>query len=114
MAENFPIPRTCPFAPPPAYERMREQAPLVRAMLPGGETWLVTRHAEARQVLSGTGISTNPATPGHPSGALSAEPSTSERDAAMEKFAIGHFIDLDRPSTAGSAGCSSPSSPSGG
>ncbi|NBF00056.1 cytochrome P450, partial [Nonomuraea sp. K271] len=86
-----------PYAPPPAYARMREQAPLVRATLPGGEAWLVTRHAEARQVLSGTGISTNPATPGHPSGALSAEPPAPERDAAMEKFAIGHFIDLDPP-----------------
>ncbi|MGP3930155.1 cytochrome P450 [Nonomuraea sp. KM88] len=97
MSENFPIPRTCPFAPPPAYERMREQAPLVRARLPRGEAWLITRHAEARQVLSGAGISTNPATPGHPSGALSREPSTPEQDAAMAKFAIGHFIDLDPP-----------------
>ncbi|MEV4170933.1 cytochrome P450 [Nonomuraea sp. NPDC049709] len=97
MAQTFPVQRTCPFAPPPEYERMREQAPLVRAALPGGDVWLVTRHAEAKQVLAGAGISTSPATPGHPNAAFSPEPPTPEETAAYEQFAIGHFIDLDPP-----------------
>ncbi|MGW3347527.1 cytochrome P450 [Nonomuraea rubra] len=98
MAHSFPVPRTCPFAPPPEYERMREEAPLVRTSLPGGDVWLVTRHAEAKQVLGGGGISTSPATPGHPNAALRPSPPPSpEEAAAMEKFLAGHFIDLDPP-----------------
>ncbi|MEU6780007.1 cytochrome P450 [Nonomuraea angiospora] len=97
MAETFPVQRTCPFAPPPEYERMREQAPLVRASLPGGDVWLVTRHAAAKQVLAGTGISTNPETPGHPNWAFRPEPPTPEERAAAKEFAVGHFIDLDPP-----------------
>ncbi|GAA2204702.1 cytochrome P450 [Nonomuraea monospora] len=96
MAHSFPVPRTCPFAPPPEYEALREEAPLVRATLPRGEVWLVTRHAEAQQVLSGGGISTSPATPGHPGSALHDAPSPEEA-AALERFMTGHFIDLDPP-----------------
>ncbi|MEV0383716.1 cytochrome P450 [Nonomuraea sp. NPDC050643] len=98
MAETFPVQRTCPFAPPPEYERMREQAPLVRAALPGGEVWLVTRLAEAKQVLAGGGISTSPSTPGHPNAALSADGGrTPEQHAVLGRFTAGHFIDLDPP-----------------
>ncbi|NUP83214.1 MAG: cytochrome P450 [Nonomuraea sp.] len=97
MAQNFPVQRTCPYSPPAEYERMREQAPLVRADLPGGEVWLVTRHAEARRVLSGEGISTNPATPGHPNTLLTPEPPSRERSETLAESAAGHFIDLDPP-----------------
>ncbi|WP_214319865.1 cytochrome P450 [Nonomuraea sediminis] len=97
MAHSFPVQRTCPFAPPDEYRDYREEAPLVRASLPGGEVWLVTRHAEAQQVLRGEGISTNPATPGHPNGALSPEPPSPEELEAMRKFSVGQFIDLDPP-----------------
>ncbi len=97
MAQPFPVQRTCPFAPPPEYERMREQAPLVKGTLSGKDVWLVTRHAEAKQVLAGSGISTNPATPGHPSAPPDDEQVTPEERAAREKFTAGHFIDLDPP-----------------
>jgi cytochrome P450 monooxygenase len=97
MAQSFPVQRTCPFAPPPEYEAMREQAPLVRASLPGGEVWLVTRLAEAKQVLMGAGISTSPATPGHPNTALSAEPLSPEHAEAAKRVSPGAFIDLDPP-----------------
>ncbi|QFY11219.1 cytochrome P450 [Nonomuraea phyllanthi] len=97
MTQTFPVQRTCPFAPPSEYEEMREQAPLVRASLPGGDVWLVTRHAEAKQVLSGTGISTSPESPGHPNWAFRAEQPGPEERAAMRAFAVGHFIDLDPP-----------------
>ncbi|MFI6175184.1 cytochrome P450 [Nonomuraea sp. NPDC051191] len=97
MAQHFPVQRTCPFAPPPEYARLREQGPLVRAALPGGEVWLVTRHAEAQRVLSGEGISTNPATPGHPNTLLTPEPPSPEQAETLRESATGHFIDLDPP-----------------
>ncbi|MEU7852324.1 cytochrome P450 [Nonomuraea sp. NPDC049141] len=97
MTQSFPVPRTCPYAPPPEYERMREEAPLVRASLPNGDVWLVTRYAEARQVLNGQGISTSPATPGHPNNAFTAEEPTQEQREVMERFRVGQFIDMDPP-----------------
>ncbi|MEW9549186.1 cytochrome P450 [Nonomuraea sp. NPDC050783] len=88
MAQPFPVQRRCPFAPPPEYAELRERAPLVRGTFRGKDVWLVTRHAEAQQVLSGTGISTNPAIPGHPH---------HEAGEPVPGFADGHFIDLDPP-----------------
>ncbi|NUR90721.1 MAG: cytochrome P450 [Nonomuraea sp.] len=85
MTRSFPVQRTCPYAPPPEYREFRAEAPLVKA----GDLWLVTRHAEAQQVLVGTGISTDPSTPGHPG--------HGPADPEMEKFRIGQFIDLDPP-----------------
>jgi cytochrome P450 monooxygenase len=76
---------------------MREEAPLVRRSLPNGDVWLVTRYAEARQVLNGQGISTSPATPGHPNNALSTEEPTEEQRAVIEQFRVGQFIDMDPP-----------------
>ncbi|WP_239513681.1 cytochrome P450 [Streptosporangium sp. 'caverna'] len=97
MTQSFPVPRSCPFAPPPEYERLREEAPLVGADLPGGKVWLVTRHAEAQQVLSDTRISTDPATPGHPMAMLSELSHSDEEEEAIAKFHVGQFIDMDPP-----------------
>lgn len=96
MAETFPVQRTCPFAPPPAYKGWRDQAPLVKAETGRGEVWLVTRHAEAQQVLSGSGFSTDPRTPGHPN-ALDTANMTPEEIAAAREFGVGFFIDYDPP-----------------
>ncbi|GAA3553470.1 cytochrome P450 [Amycolatopsis ultiminotia] len=50
---EFPMARTCPFAPPPAYEQIREQEPVSRVRLPGGElAWVVSRHEDVRAVLN--------------------------------------------------------------
>ncbi|MGV9776639.1 cytochrome P450 [Streptosporangium sp. NPDC003464] len=97
MAQSFPVTRSCPFAPPPEYEGLREEAPLVRADLPGGRVWLVTRHAEAQQVLSDPRISTDPATPGHPMAALSPASVSEEERRARARFQQGQFIDMDPP-----------------
>ena len=41
---EFPMARTCPFAPPPAYEEIREEEPVSRVRLPdGGWAGYVTR-----------------------------------------------------------------------
>lgn len=46
---KFPMARTCPFAPPPAYEEIREEEPATRVRLPGGgHAWAVTRHEDVR------------------------------------------------------------------
>ena len=44
---EFPMARTCPFAPPPAYEEIREEEPVSRVHLPdGGWAWVVSRHED--------------------------------------------------------------------
>ncbi|MER6004522.1 cytochrome P450 [Nonomuraea angiospora] len=49
---ELPVERGCPFAPPAAYERLREQAPISKVRLAsGGEAWWVSGHEEARAVL---------------------------------------------------------------
>ncbi|MEU6731405.1 cytochrome P450 [Nonomuraea wenchangensis] len=50
---ELPIGRGCPFAPPAAYERLREQAPVNKVRLAsGGEAWWVSGYEEARAVLA--------------------------------------------------------------
>ncbi|HEY0688151.1 MAG TPA: hypothetical protein VGD71_03850 [Kribbella sp.] len=50
---EFPMVRTCPFAPPPAYEEIREEEPVSRVRLPdGGWAWVVSRHEDVRTVLN--------------------------------------------------------------
>ncbi|MDQ7803773.1 cytochrome P450 [Amycolatopsis sp. A133] len=50
---EFPMTRTCPFAPPPAYAEIREEEPVTRVRLPdGGQAWVVSRHEDVRTVLN--------------------------------------------------------------
>ncbi|MEU0794087.1 cytochrome P450 [Amycolatopsis sp. NPDC005961] len=50
---EFPLARTCPFVPPPAYEEIREQEPVSRVRLPdGGWAWVISRHEDVRTVLN--------------------------------------------------------------
>src|SRR5262245_10378145 len=51
---RFPMPREreCPFDPPPEYARLRAEAPVSRVLCPTGiSAWLVTRYADACEVL---------------------------------------------------------------
>jgi cytochrome P450 len=49
---NFPMQRTCPVAPPPEYQKLREESPISRVLLPTGRhAWLLTRHEDVRSVL---------------------------------------------------------------
>jgi cytochrome P450 len=83
----FPMPRRCPFAPPPEYDELRRAAPLGRVRFLGRPVWVVTRHAEAQALLADPRFSTDPTTPGHPFAAMAGTP---EEQA-------GQFIDLDPP-----------------
>lgn len=90
----FPMKRTCPFAPPDEYRRMRATAPVVRAALPtGAPVWAVTRHAEARQLLSDPRISSNTGRPERPAAPTTTVPTTASSSTWI------------RRSTPGSGGC---------
>src|SRR5262245_64419309 len=54
---EWPFPRTCPMSPPPAYEKFREEPPQLCRLPDGLPAWLVTRHADAKQVLMDPKIS---------------------------------------------------------
>ncbi|MFG1972678.1 cytochrome P450 [Nonomuraea fuscirosea] len=67
MSEDFPMPRTCPFDPPPRYAELRESAPVTRVSLPGDrKAWLVTGHANIRAVLSDPHVGSDRTHPGFP------------------------------------------------
>jgi cytochrome P450 len=51
---DLPLPQIpeCPFDPPAEYARLRVEAPVIKVACPTGITaWLVTRYADAREVL---------------------------------------------------------------
>ncbi|MFJ5984556.1 cytochrome P450 [Lentzea sp. NPDC092896] len=58
---------SCPFDPPPAYERAAEAGSITRAVLPDGSPcWLVTGYHEVRTVLADQRFSADARTPGFP------------------------------------------------
>ncbi|MEU5264948.1 cytochrome P450 [Amycolatopsis sp. NPDC021455] len=63
----FPLERSCPFAPPPAYEKLREAGPVHRVTLQSGqEAWAVTRLEDVRTVLNDPRFSSDRFNPGFP------------------------------------------------
>lgn len=61
----WPMPRSCPYAPPDAYESLRKEPPR-KVRIRGGEAWLVTRHADVRRVLNDNRFSADDQKPGFP------------------------------------------------
>ncbi|NEE03473.1 cytochrome P450 [Phytoactinopolyspora halotolerans] len=61
------MPRQGPFQPPHAYAELRAEQPVARVRLwDGRAAWLVTRHAEIRQLLSDPRVSARRQHPGFP------------------------------------------------
>ncbi|MDX3855194.1 cytochrome P450 [Streptomyces sp. AK02-01A] len=58
---------SCPFAPPPAYEKARRESPVTRVSLwDGSQPWLITRHEDVRAVLGDRRFSAESTRPGFP------------------------------------------------
>ncbi|GAA1647590.1 hypothetical protein GCM10009733_050890 [Nonomuraea maheshkhaliensis] len=88
---EFPMARTCPFAPPPAYEEIREEDPVSRVRLPdGGWAWAVTRHEDVRTVLNDRRFSAHRQHPDFPQ-LVKGEAASRRPDA--ERF----LIEMDAP-----------------
>jgi cytochrome P450 len=65
----FPMRREDPFHPPGEYARLRDEAPVMLARMaeePARTVWLITRYAEAEQVLTDTRFSSDCRRPGYP------------------------------------------------
>ncbi|MEV0280500.1 cytochrome P450 [Streptomyces sp. NPDC050610] len=68
----------CPFDPPSAYGRLREERPVSRVTLwDGSRPWLLTRHEDARTVLGDLRFSADSSRPGFPFHSPSREALTS-------------------------------------
>lgn len=83
---DLPTQRDCPFDPPPAYERLRDEGAPAWVRVPAGfDAWLVTRHEDVRAVLAGADTFSSCEAPfNHLPGASLGEP-----------VAPGMFIQLD-------------------
>jgi cytochrome P450 len=65
---EYPMPRSHPLDPPPRYRELGTERPVFKVRTPRGEeVWMVTRHEDARAVLTDTRFSSDPKTPGYPS-----------------------------------------------
>ncbi|MBB4686261.1 cytochrome P450 [Amycolatopsis jiangsuensis] len=109
----LPVARTCPFAPPEQYTRMRENQAVTRVSIPDGKhAWVVTRHEDARRVLNDRRFSSDRSKDGFPSLVAGGnvfrknqEPSLISMDApehgAARKSVLGEFtvkrVDALRP-----------------
>ncbi|WP_222853976.1 cytochrome P450 [Fodinicola acaciae] len=88
--QTFPMMRRCPYEPPAEYAALRAAGPVVRVLFPNGLTgWVVTRHAEAQQVLTDRRISTDSSRPDFPR-VMDDEPTA-------RPLSAGFFIDMDPP-----------------
>jgi cytochrome P450 len=87
--QTFPMLRSCPYEPPAEYAALRAAGPVARVVFPSGVTgWVVTRHAEAQQVLIDRRITTDSSRPDFPHLMGADEPREKQP---------GFFIDMDPP-----------------
>ena len=63
----FPMKRTCPFAPPPGYDRFRDaRAHYVELEHSGQRAWVLNRHEDLRAMLNDPRFSSDRFNPGFP------------------------------------------------
>jgi cytochrome P450 len=83
---TFPLRRSDPACPPPDYVSELSRPPSRVALAYGGEAWLITSFADARQVLADAHFSSDSTRPGYPSFPL-----------ATRERVPGHFLSMDAP-----------------
>ncbi|MET8995464.1 cytochrome P450 [Amycolatopsis sp. NPDC004169] len=89
MTDAFPLPRTCPYTPPPRLAELQRDAPITRVRIWDGSTpWLLTRYADVRAVLADRRFSVDPTRPGYPARGPASRGRRSGR---------GSFISMDGP-----------------
>ena len=67
-APRYPMSRTTPFDPPPAYAMLRTERPISRVTLwDGSQAWLATRYKDYRAIAGNAKFSSDPSRPGFPS-----------------------------------------------
>ncbi|WHT20067.1 cytochrome P450 [Crossiella sp. CA-258035] len=88
MPPDYPPSRVNPLDPPPRFAQLRASEPVSLVRTPHGESvYLITRHADARFVLSDPRFSSDPASPGFPQ----------LRPAPEGPRAPGTFLSMDPP-----------------
>ncbi len=98
MTEELPLPYRraagCPFDPDPEFARLRAAEPIVKIPLNAGDkVWLVTRFADARQVLSDDRFSSELT----PMGVVLPEPENRTLAEELKSRQPGAFIEYDPP-----------------
>jgi cytochrome P450 len=64
---TFPMTRSAPFDPPPAYATLRAETPVTRAVLPSGDpVWLISGHENVRRILIDPRVSSDRLRPNFP------------------------------------------------
>ncbi|MER6796391.1 cytochrome P450, partial [Amycolatopsis mediterranei] len=87
--DAFPLPRACPYSPPPRLAELHRDAPISRVRIWDGSTpWLLTRYADVRAVLADRRFSVDPARPGYPARGAAGRGRRTGR---------GSFISMDGP-----------------
>ncbi|WP_243274687.1 cytochrome P450 [Streptomyces albus subsp. chlorinus] len=87
----MPTTRSCPLDPPPAFARIRAEAPVSRLLFPDGRTgWLVSDYAHLKKMLADPRFSSRPDRAANPFRALS-------RKVAQRPVRPGVFSAMDAP-----------------
>ncbi|MET7992899.1 cytochrome P450 [Amycolatopsis sp. NPDC005232] len=63
---SFPMARTCPFAPPPEYERFEDERAKLVELDSGQRAWVLSKHEDVRSMLNDPRFSSNRFNPGFP------------------------------------------------
>jgi cytochrome P450 len=85
----FPMPRACPYDPPPELARLQRQAPVSQVRIWNGSTpWLLTRYNDVRAALADPRVSADPRRPGYPH---------TSSGAAAQQQRTRMFIEMDDP-----------------
>ncbi|MEV4036321.1 cytochrome P450 [Streptomyces umbrinus] len=88
---TFPMTRSVPFGPPPAYAELRSKCPVAPADLFGHDAWLVTRYDDVREALSDDALSADITRPDYPQGPAG------KANRALATSGLPAFLRMDAP-----------------